>query len=173
MVYQANPDFYLGAPSIPQIVVKLYTGVGIRLYETGDIDVTGVSAYDAQTVLDPANPMHPDLLSGVSLCTSYVTFDVSKPPFDDVKVRQAFSMAFDKQKYIDVVNNGVGILAKGAYPPALPGLTTRSRRANSWPGPNMAAPRGCLPSSLPPRGLAPIPAQMWPPWPTCGSRTWA
>ena len=123
MVYQANPDFYLGAPSIPQIVVKLYTGVGIRLYETGDIDVTGVSAYDAQTVLDPANPMHPDLLSGVSLCTSYVTFDVSKPPFDDVKVRQAFSMAFDKQKYIDVVNNGVGILAKGPYPPALPGYS--------------------------------------------------
>jgi oligopeptide transport system substrate-binding protein len=36
-------------------------------------------------------------------------------------VRQAFSMAFDRQKYIDVVNNGVGILAKGPFPPALPG----------------------------------------------------
>jgi ABC-type transport system substrate-binding protein len=30
-------------------------------------------------------------------------------------------MAFDRQKYIDVVNNGVGIPAKGPYPPALPG----------------------------------------------------
>ena len=30
-------------------------------------------------------------------------------------------MAFDRQKYIDVVNNGVGIMAKGPYPPALPG----------------------------------------------------
>ncbi len=108
-------------PSIPQIVVELYTGVGIRLYETGDIDMTGVSSTDAQTVLDPANPLHPDLLTGVSLCTNYVTFDVTKPPFDDVKVRQAFTMAFDRQKFIDVVNNGVGVLAKGLYPPAMPG----------------------------------------------------
>jgi oligopeptide transport system substrate-binding protein len=121
MVYQANQDYYLGAPSIPQIVIELYSGVGIRLYETGEIDMTGVSSYDAQRVLDPADSLHPDLHTGVSLCTNYVVFDVTKPPFDDVKVRQAFSMAFDRQKYIDVVNNGVGVLAKGPYPPALPG----------------------------------------------------
>ncbi len=121
MVYVANQDFYLGAPSIPQIVVELFSGVGIRLYESGDIDVTGVSSYDAPMVLDPANPMHPDLLTGVSLCTSYVVFDVTQPPFDDVKVRQAFTMGFDRQKYFDVVYNGVGVLAKGPYPPALPG----------------------------------------------------
>jgi oligopeptide transport system substrate-binding protein len=30
-------------------------------------------------------------------------------------------MAFDWQKYIDVVENGAGIPAKGLYPPALPG----------------------------------------------------
>jgi oligopeptide transport system substrate-binding protein len=121
MVYDANQDFYLGAPSIPQIVVELYSGIGIRLYESGEIDMTGVYYSDVARVLDPADPLHSDLYSGVSLCTDYVVFDVSQPPFDDVKVRQAFSMAFDRQKYIDVVNNGVGILAKGPFPPALPG----------------------------------------------------
>ena len=121
MVYDANQDFYLGAPSIPQIVVELYSGIGIRLFESGEIDMTGISSSDVARVLDPADPLHADLYSGVSLCTDYVVFDVNKPPFDDVKVRQAFTMAFDRQKYIDVVNNGVGILAKGPYPPALPG----------------------------------------------------
>ena len=121
MVYDANQDFYLGAPSIPQIVVELYSGIGIRLFESGEIDMTGISSSDVARVLDPADPLHADLYSGVSLCTEYVVFDVNKPPFDDVKVRQAFTMAFDRQKYIDVVNNGVGILAKGPYPPALPG----------------------------------------------------
>ncbi|MBE3038151.1 MAG: peptide ABC transporter substrate-binding protein [Chloroflexi bacterium] len=121
MVYDANQDYTLGPPSIPQIVVKLYSGIGIRLYESGEIDMTGVYSSDVARVLDPADPLHADLYSGVSLCTDYVVFDVTQPPFEDVKVRQAFTMAFDRQKYIDVVNNGVGILAKGPYPPALPG----------------------------------------------------
>jgi oligopeptide transport system substrate-binding protein len=121
MVYDANQDFYLGAPSIPQIVVKLYSGIDIRLFESGEIDMAGVYSSDVGRVLDPADPLHPDLYSGVSLCTDFVVFDVTQPPFDDVKVRQAFTIAFDRQKYIDVVNNGVGILAKGPYPPALPG----------------------------------------------------
>ena len=121
MVYDANQDFYLGIPAIPQIVIELYSGIGIRLYESGEIDMTGVYSTDVARLLDPADPLHADLHSGVSLCTDYVVFDVTQPPFDDVKVRQAFTMAFDRQKYIDVVNNGVGILAKGLYPPALPG----------------------------------------------------
>jgi oligopeptide transport system substrate-binding protein len=121
MVYDANQDFYLGVPSIPQIVVELYSGVGIRLFESGEIDMTSIYSSDVARVLDPADPLHPDLFSGVSLCTDYVVFDVTQPPFDDAKVRQAFSMAFDRQKYIDVVNNGIGIPAKGLYPPALPG----------------------------------------------------
>jgi oligopeptide transport system substrate-binding protein len=122
MVYSANPDYYLGPPSIPQIVVQLFSGIGIRLYETGEIDMTGISSSDVARVNDPADPLHPDLHSGASLCTGFVVFDVTKPPFDDVKVRQAFSMAFDRQKYIDVVENGVSIPAKGPYPPALPGF---------------------------------------------------
>jgi len=44
MVYDANPNYYLGVPAIPQIVVELYTGIGIDLYESGEIDMTGVSS---------------------------------------------------------------------------------------------------------------------------------
>jgi oligopeptide transport system substrate-binding protein len=121
MVYDANQDFYLGVPSIPQIVVELYSGIDIRLFESGEIDMASVYSSDVARVLDPADPLHADIYSGVSLCTDFVVFDVTQPPFDDVKVRQAFSLAFDRQKYIDVVNNGVGLPAKGLYPPALPG----------------------------------------------------
>ena len=122
MVYDANPYYYLGVPSIPQITVELNAGIGIDMYESGEIDMTGISSTDVARVLDPADPLHADLVSGVSMCTNYVTFDVTKPPFDDVKVRQAFSMAFDRQKFIDVVDNGVGIPAVGLYPPSLPGF---------------------------------------------------
>ena len=121
MVYERNEDYYLDLPAIRYVVVQLYSGVGTRLYEAGEIDVTGISLSDVARFLDPQEPLHADLLSSVSLCTSYVTFDVSQPPFDDPKVRQAFTLAFDRQKYIDVVLQGAALPAVGIFPPGLPG----------------------------------------------------
>ncbi len=122
ITYEANLDFYLGKPSIPYVIIELYSGVGIRLYEAGDIDITGISYYSAERFLDPTEPLHNELITGVDLCTGYVVFDVTQPPFDDVKVRQAFSMAFDRQKYMDVVLSGRALPAIGIFPPGLPGF---------------------------------------------------
>jgi oligopeptide transport system substrate-binding protein len=124
IVYEANPDFYLGKPSIPYVVFQLYSGVGQRLYEAGEIDLTGIGSYSADRFLDPTEPLHNELITGVNLCTGYITFDTTRPPFDDVNVRKAFSMAFDRQKYIDVVLNGHALPANGLYPPGLPGFNT-------------------------------------------------
>ncbi len=38
-IYERNDDFYLPPPAIRSIVVRLYEGVGTRMYETGDIDL--------------------------------------------------------------------------------------------------------------------------------------
>jgi len=122
ITYEANPDFYMGKPSIPYVIVQLYSGVGIRLYEAGDIDITGVGYSTAERFLDPSEPLHNELVTGVNLCTGFVTFDTTQPPFDDVKVRQAFSIAFDRQKYIDVLLSGRALPASGLYPPGLPGF---------------------------------------------------
>lgn len=123
ILYGANLDFYLNAPSIPYVIVKLFAGDGVRLYETGDVDVAGVSIYDADRFLDPAEPLNSELVSGVSLCTGFIHFDTTQPPFDDVNVRKAFSMAFDRDLYIDVVMRGKALPAVGPYPPGLPGFS--------------------------------------------------
>ena len=44
--------------------------------------------------------------SAPNLCTYYYGFNTTKPPFDNVKVRQAFSYAIDRQKLIDTVLKG-------------------------------------------------------------------
>jgi oligopeptide transport system substrate-binding protein len=122
IIYERNPDFYLGAPEIPYIIEQLFSGEGIRLYESGQVDMTGVYAYDVSRVSNPEEPLHSELINGSSLCTSYVVFDTSKPPFDDPNVRRAFTMAFDRQKYIEVVLQGDALPAEGLYPPGLPGF---------------------------------------------------
>ncbi len=122
IVYEANQDFYLGVPSIPYVVIKLYAGNDERLFETKDVDVAGVSLYNVDRMLDPTEPLHSQLVTGVDLCTGYVVFDTTKPPFDDVNVRKAFSMVYDRQRYINVVLRGQALPAIGVYPPGLPGF---------------------------------------------------
>jgi ABC-type transport system substrate-binding protein len=124
MIYERNDDFYIEPPAIPYIVIPLFSGVDVRLYEMGEADMAGVSYFDVPRFTDPNEPLHAELHTGVNMCTSYITFDTSQPPFDDVKVRQAFSMAFDRQKYMEVVLQGIGIPAKGVFPPSMPGYNT-------------------------------------------------
>lgn len=120
-LYERNDDYYLDPPAIRYVIVKVYQGVAIRLYESGEIDVAAVGSYNVPRVLDPNDPLHPDVRSAVNLCTGYITLDTAQAPFDDLKVRQAFTMAFDRQQYIDVVYHGIGLPAVGVFPPGLPG----------------------------------------------------
>ena len=122
IIYEANKDYYLGVPSIPYIVIKLFAGDDVRLFETKDVDVASVGLYDVDRMLDPAEPLHNQLVTGVNLCTGYIVLDTSKPPFDDVNIRKAFSMAYDRQRFIDVVLRGQALPAIGVYPPGLPGF---------------------------------------------------
>lgn len=122
IIYERNEDFYLGPPAIPYVITRLYAGDDLRLYETGDIDMAGIGVYQADRFMQPEEPMRAELHSGVSMCTSYVSLDNRQPPFDDVKVRQAFAMAFDRQKYLDVLSEGKGIPAFGLLPPGMPGF---------------------------------------------------
>ena len=51
-------------------------------------------------------------------CTYYYGFTTNKPPFDDVRVRRAFSQAIDRQSLIDNVLKGGQIPATSFAPQA-------------------------------------------------------
>ena len=53
--------YYLDPPGLEQVTFLLWAGVPIRMYDQGQIDVTGVGLGDIERVLDPANPLHDEL----------------------------------------------------------------------------------------------------------------
>jgi len=120
-VYERNDNFYLGAPAIRYVVFQLYSGVPIRLYESDEIDIAPVYWYDVPRVSDPENPLYSELTGGADLCTLFMVFDDTRPPFDDAKVRQAFSLAFDRRQFVNIVYDGAALPATGLYPPGMPG----------------------------------------------------
>lgn len=83
--------------------------------ETGESHITfPVGPSDVSRVDNMAN-------AGVdrtdTLSISYIGFNLNKAPFDDVRVRQAISMAVNKDEIINGILDGIGIPAKGAIAP--------------------------------------------------------
>jgi oligopeptide transport system substrate-binding protein len=61
-----------------------------------------------------------DFRSGPFLMTFYLSFDTSRPPFDDARVRRAFAMGTDREQLINYVYEGRIFPATGGFLP--PGM---------------------------------------------------
>ena len=121
IVLEANDKYHLGPPLIGRVEYNLAGGSGVTMYENNEIDVTGVGLNDIERVRDPSEPLNKEFHTQPRLDIWYIGFNVEKPPFDDVKVRQAFAHAIDKDKLIGVVLKDAVIEANGILPPGMPG----------------------------------------------------
>ncbi len=123
LVVLERNDYYYGEPAkIKAVNYLLYAGVPMNLYETGEIDVTGVGTSYIDSVTDPAGDYYQQLVISPELSFYYFGFNHTKPPFDDVNIRRAFSMAVDKDKVVSLVFRDMVQRADGILPPAIPGF---------------------------------------------------
>nr|MBC7245394.1 peptide ABC transporter substrate-binding protein [Chloroflexota bacterium] len=120
IVLQRNDYYHRGKPKLAQVVFLLTGGSPMSMYENGELDIVGVGPADIERVRDPTNPLHAELSIVPQLDIQYLGFDVRQPPFDDVKIRQAFNLTVDRQKICDVVWKGMRTPAQGIVPPGMP-----------------------------------------------------
>ena len=106
----------------------------MSMYEDGQLDLVEVGISDIERVLDAANPLHVELSVVPQLNVHYLGMNTSLEPFDDVKVRQAFAHAVDREKLASLVLKDTVIPAAGILPPGLPGYTEGSRGPTFDPG---------------------------------------
>ena len=124
VVLQRNANYYGEKAKLSQVVFKLYSGSSLQLYQEGSIDVSFVSSDYMGLVTDPSNAISKELTTYPELSLYYLGFNTSAPPFDDVKVRQAFSYAVDKDRLIKLSAQNVVTTAYGILPPEMPGYDT-------------------------------------------------
>ncbi|MEX2549802.1 MAG: ABC transporter substrate-binding protein [Nitriliruptoraceae bacterium] len=63
----------------------------------------------------------PGLLDGIRSTVYLYGFDTSRPPFDDVRLRRAISLALDREALADEATQGRRVPATSLVPPAIPG----------------------------------------------------
>ena len=119
LVLERNEDWYNGAPALAHVVYRIFAGRPMQMYERGEIDLTHIGIYDIDRARDPANALNADLREGTALCTYYLGFNVSQPPFDDPKVREALALAMETDKWLEVSLKGLSERAAGFVPPGM------------------------------------------------------
>jgi len=132
-ILQRNDNFYGDVAKVASVNYGLWSGVPERLYETGDIDATGVSLPYIDEVTDPAGQYLSQLTITPELSFSYIGFNCTKAPFNDPKIRQAFAMAVDKDKLVSLVYKGMMDKANGILPPGMPGYNSQLQGLNFNP----------------------------------------
>jgi len=93
-------------PSVDKVVMYMYdASVSLAEFEAGNLDIAQVPLADIDRIQSD-----PDLSEAFyvapSKFTYYYGFNVEKAPFDDVRVRRAFSQAIDRQSVVDNVTRG-------------------------------------------------------------------
>ncbi|MFY9814859.1 MAG: peptide ABC transporter substrate-binding protein [Dehalococcoidales bacterium] len=119
----ARNDLYYGdLPKIAEIDMTLNsTTSDMDLFETGDVDFTSPPAEYYDQIMDPAGPFYQDLSVSPSLSVDYIGFNCNEAPFNDPDIRQAFCLAIDKDKIVDLTYRNMAQKAEGILPPGIPG----------------------------------------------------
>jgi oligopeptide transport system substrate-binding protein len=120
--FRANPHYYRGAPPIEDVEHAMIgeSAVAFAAYLNDELDIVNVQAEDKPRVDgDPA--LRSQFHSFLSGCTYYIGFNNTKAPFDNQKVRAAFSLALDRSGYVRNILGGAGMPARQFLPPGYPG----------------------------------------------------
>ncbi len=117
--YRAFPDYWAGKQPIDMLIFSITPNPAVRL--------TKLKAGECHVIAFP-NPADIDkikadpdlrLLSQEGMNIGYMSMNVTKKPFDDVRIRRAINMAIDKEAILTAVYRGAGIVAKNPIPPTL------------------------------------------------------
>jgi oligopeptide transport system substrate-binding protein len=127
-VFIPNPNYWGGAPKY-NIDYRYITdsATAMAAYKNNEFDVVVLAAEDLKTTqADPV--LSKEAMIYPASCTFAVMFHQQKEPFTDQKVRQAFSQAIDRSKYVTDVLKGLGAPTLTWIPKGYPGYDANETR---------------------------------------------
>jgi ABC-type transport system substrate-binding protein len=128
MVLKPNGDFYGGKPTLDRVQILLGSHAlqPTNLYQTGDVDVAGVSFFSLDRALDPASDLYPDLQQSDLFAVEYLAMRGDVEPLNDPDIRKALILGFPREMVANVSFDGRVAPALGFIPNGMLGQ-------ESWP----------------------------------------
>jgi ABC-type oligopeptide transport system substrate-binding subunit/tetratricopeptide (TPR) repeat protein len=124
LVLERNPVYHgRFAGNVGRVELSLYFGQPERVLQMYEDDSLDIISDLPSGEMDRARQRYAaQYVSGPSPLTQYFGFDVTRRPFDDPRVRRAFTLATDRETLAHVILRGYSFPATGGLvPPGMPG----------------------------------------------------
>ena len=119
----ANTHYWAGVPAIGtiELVGDLGGRSEVAAFEANELDYAPIGSIDAAWIAYDET-LGPQLRQVGSLSVDYYGFDTTRPPFDDVRVREAIGMAVDWRRMVALAGSDGSVqVANSMVPPGIPG----------------------------------------------------
>ena len=103
MRFKAFDKYYRGKPKIENLVFVIVTDSTVRLQKMKSGECNVMSEPQPQDLEQIKALKNVKLVSTEGLNVAYVAFNTEKKPFNNVKVREAVSMAMNQKSYLDLI----------------------------------------------------------------------
>ncbi len=115
-----NEDYHGGEVKLDEIHVIYYSDTTTKLlaYENGDIDACDLPAAQLSQYKDAYSDQ---ITAYYPLGTCFLSLNLDIAPMNDVRVRQAISLAVNREELVEYVLDGAGIPATTYLNPSIPG----------------------------------------------------
>ncbi|WP_137937668.1 ABC transporter substrate-binding protein [Chitinivorax sp. B] len=120
--YDSNPQYFGAKPKVDKLIYAITPDSAVRLQK--------LKANECQVVISP-KPQDVEaarLVGGLqalespAFMTAFVALNTQHPPLDNLLVRQAINLAFDRNSYLTTVFGHSGQAASGPLPPTTWGM---------------------------------------------------
>ncbi len=114
-----NPDYWEGRPHISALEFRIIPDPATAQaeFDTGRLDYMILTDVTYRRYADDPN-WKQNVIEVPELFTRHIGLNVTKPPLNDVRVRQAINYAIDKAAMVRTILQGKAFVATGVFPPS-------------------------------------------------------
>ncbi|MCE1787078.1 ABC transporter substrate-binding protein, partial [Enterobacter hormaechei] len=119
ILYKAFKDYWEGPAKIDRLVFSITPDASVRYAKLQKNECQVMPYPNPADIARMKQDKNIVLMEEAGLNVGYLSFNVTKPPLDNVKVRQALAMAVNKDAILEAVYQGAGQKAKNLIPPTM------------------------------------------------------
>lgn len=117
ILFRAFPEYWQGKAKLDRLVFTITPDASVRFAKLEKNECQVMPFPNPADLPRMEENKAITLMKKSGLNTGFLAFNTQKAPFDNVKVRQALTMAINKPAIIDAIFHGTGTAAKNLLPP--------------------------------------------------------